>query len=335
MTGGWQMTTGYKAWLIIGMMVIVTVMVSLGLAQPSNKNLVFVALVLVGIYLAGIFYFQFRSVDRIEAGAVGASTDAGKADASGETAAPGDNPPSDWQAMMRALAVKPMDAASQRAATGATTGIVRSQLKYGVLLCAAILIGMALFYGGIDAAIRPFGESGPGFPVALAPVFVLIAYGVLRIPFTLAAAQGEGDAYLEPLGLRITEMPRVGVRPRLAGGGMQTDMSGPTVMSGERHGHRVEVRLEARDSHTLVSVSTPTFEVAAKDGRLVAGKRAPATVRESVEALGPDKRWKNVEVIATADGIAVDRRLRTSQQAEQLWMTDLWLAERLADAVGG
>jgi hypothetical protein len=249
MTGGWRMTTGYKAWLIIGMMVIVTVMVSLGLAQPSNQNLVFVALILVGIYLAGIFYFQFRTVDRIEAGPAGASV--GEDAARGEAAAAGDHPPGDWQAMMRALAVKPMDAASQRAATGATTGIVRSQLKYGMLLCAAILIGVALFYGGVDAAIRPFGEGGPGFPVALAPVFLLIAYGVLRIPFTLAAAQGAGDAYLEPLGLRITEMPRVGVRPRLAGGGMQTDTSGPTVMSGERHGRKVEVRLDVDPSHVV------------------------------------------------------------------------------------
>jgi hypothetical protein len=204
MSGRWQMTTGYKAWLIIGMMVIVTVMVSLGLAQPSNQNLVFVALILVGIYLAGIFYFQFRTVDRVEAGTIGAST------GGGEVAATGVHPPTDWEAMMRALAVKPLDAASLKGASGATTGIVRSELKYGALLCAGILIGMALFYGGVDAAIRPFGEGGPGFPVALVPVFVLIAYGVLRVPFTLAAAQGAGDAYLEPLGLRITEMPRIG-----------------------------------------------------------------------------------------------------------------------------
>jgi hypothetical protein len=115
---------------------------------------------------------------------------------------------------------------------------------------------------------------------------------------------------------------------------MQTDVSGPTVISGERRGRRVEVRLEARHSQTLVDASTPSFEIeAASDGRLEAGKRAPAAVRKALEALGTDERWQNVEVSAGADGIAVDRRVRTSQQAEQLWMIDLWLAERLADAV--
>ena len=322
------MTPGYKAWLIIGMMVIVTVMVSLGLAQPSNQNLVFVALALVGVYLAGIFFFQFRMVNRVESGPAAAPAETEPA------AATGDNPPGDWQALLGALAVKPLDPAAQKAAMGGTTGVVRSQLKYAVVLCVAILIGVTLFYAGVDAALRPFGEGGLGVPVALAPVFVLIAYGVLRIPFNLAAAQGAGDAYLEPMGLSISEMPRVGVRPRYVGSGMQTDVSGPTVMSGERHGRTVEVRLEARESQTLVSGSPPAFTIEGEDERLVAGKSAPAAVRKSVESLGPDRRWKDVKVTGTADGIAVDRRLRTSQQAEQLWMTDLWLAERLADATG-
>jgi len=323
------MTPGYRAWVIIGLMVIVTVMVSLGLAQPSNKNLVFVALVLVGIYLAGIFFFQFRMVDRVETGRGDAPA------AAAETAAGAGNPPGDLQSMIRALAVKPSDPAAQRAAMSGTTGVVRSQLRYGVLLCVAILVGMALFYGGVDAALRPFGETGPGFPVALVPVFVLIAFGVLRIPFNLAAAQGAGDAYLEPLGLQISEMPRVGVRPRYGGSGMQTDVSGATVMSGKRHGRGVEVRIDARDSQVLVAGSSPAFSIEGEDGRLVAGRRAPAALRKAVESLGPDRRWKNVKVTGTADGIAVDRRLRTSQQAEQLWMTDLWLAERLAEAAGG
>jgi hypothetical protein len=79
--------------------------------------------------------------------------------------------------------------------------------------------------------------------------------------------------------------------------------------------------------------STPAFKVEGENGRLVASDRAPAAVRKAIEAIGPDRRWKKVEATATADGVVVNRRLRSSQATQQLWMADLWLAERLADAV--
>jgi hypothetical protein len=193
---------------------------------------------------------------------------------------------------------------------------------------------MALFYGGVDEVLRPFGEGGPGFPVALIPVFLLIAYGVLRIPFTLAAAQASSDAYLEPLGLALTQMPHVGVKPRygFGGSGMQTDVSGPSVISGERHGRTVEIRLGATESQTTVGGSAPGFKVEGDDGRLAASDRTPAELRKIVDEIGSDPRWKKVEATGTADGVVVSRRLRSSQATQQLWMADLWLAERLADA---
>jgi hypothetical protein len=228
-----------------------------------------------------------------------------------------------------------MDAAAQRAATAGQAGFARSQVKYGAVLCVAIIVCMTLFYAGAGGVLRPFGKGGPGFPVALIPVFVLIAYGVLRIPFTMAAAAEASDAYLEPLGLSLTQMPNVGVKPRygFGGSGMQTDVSGPSVMSGERHGRSVEIRLEASESQVTVGGSAPSFKVEGEGGRLTATSRTPAPVRHAVEAIGEDRRWKKVEAAGTADGVVVNRRLRSTQAAEQLWMADLWLAERLADAV--
>jgi hypothetical protein len=324
------MSPAYKVWLVCGMGTIVAVMVALGLNDPGNQDLVFVALLLVGIYLAGIFFFQFRGLNRIQ-------TDAGApAPAAPDETVSSGNPPAEWQALMRELAVKPLDPEAQRAATAGTTGAVRSQIKYGAVLCAAIIAGMALFYAGVGGVLRPFGEGGPGFPVALIPVFVLIAYGVVRIPFTLAAAQASSDAYLGPLGLAVTQMPHVGVTPRYGygGSGMQTDVSGPTIMSGERHGRRVEIRLDAKHSQTTVGGSAPAFKIEGDDGRLKASGRTPAALRGLVEAIGSDPRWKRVEATGTADGVVVSRRLRASQATEQRWMADLWLAERLADAAG-
>jgi hypothetical protein len=234
--------------------------------------------------------------------------------------------------MSRTLALGPADEAAKRRATAGMGGLMMGQVRYGALLCAAILICVGLFYGGVDSTWYPLGDSGPGLPVAFLPIFALIVYGVLRIPFTMASAQGAGNAYLEPLGLSITEMPKVGVRPRYGGSGMQTDVRGPTVIEGTRHGRKVRVELEAGGYRTALSGSTSTFSVNSEDGRLVAGGRAPKAVREAVEPLSADKRWKSVEVSGGSDGVVVERKVRGTASSQQLWMDDLWLAERLAGA---
>jgi hypothetical protein len=98
-------------------------------------------------------------------------------------------------------------------------GMWKMTPDYGAVLCFFILLGMGLYYSGVGGELRPFGETGPAFPVALMPVFLLIAYGVARIPFNIAAARESGDAYLAPLGLEITQIPDMGVRPRYGGSG--------------------------------------------------------------------------------------------------------------------
>ena len=186
---------------------------------------------------------------------------------------------------MRVLAVKEIDPAAQREATRGMTGMARGQIRDAAILCLLILVGVGLFYAGVGGVLRPFGESGPGFPVALLPVFGMIVYLVARIPFNLAAARGSSDAYLEPLGLAITKMPEIGVKPRYAGGGMQTDVSGPTVMSGTRNGAPVEVSIEARESETRVGAETPRFTVKDDDERLTVDGDAPDGVRAAVQEM--------------------------------------------------
>jgi hypothetical protein len=212
--------------------------------------------------------------------------------------------------------------------------MVRGQIRYGAVLCFFILLGMGLYYSGVGGELRPFGETGPAFPVALMPVFLLIVYGVVRIPFNIAAARESGDAYLAPLGLEITQIPDVGVRPRYGGSGMQTDVSGPTVMAGRRHGRPVEIRIEARESETRVRAATSAFTVTGEDERLTVGDQAPDGVRAAVAEIKRDRRWKRVEVSGGKEGVVVSRRFRGSQHTQWLWMADLWLAERLAAVAG-
>jgi hypothetical protein len=60
---------------------------------------------------------------------------------------------------------------------------------------------------------------------------------------------------------------------------------------------------------------------------------APAAVRDALAALEPAARWRGVKVEAGDDGLLVKRRGSVRASEERRWMDDLWLAERLADAV--
>ena len=324
----WQMTPGYKLWVFGGLATIVVVLIALGMANPSGEGLIFVALPMLAVYLGGIFYLQAKMVDRTEE----ELTLTGAGDEPAAATASQSGPPADWKDLMRVLAVNEIDSAEQLSAAQGMTGMARGQIRDGAVLCLFILVGVGLFYAGVDSAFRPFGETGPGFPVVFIPIFAFIVYLVAKIPFNLAGARASSDAYLEPLGLAITKMPDIGVKPRYGGSGMQTDVSGPTVMAGTRHGAPVEISIEARESETRVGAETPRFSVKGDDERLTAGDGAPDAVRAAVAEIGRDRRWKRVEVTGGADGVVVKRRFRGSQHTQWLWMADLWLAERLATA---
>jgi hypothetical protein len=326
----WQMTPGYKLWVFGGLAVIVVTMVALGLANPSGQGLIFVAIPMLAVFLAGMFFLQWRMATQVEDEMAGASP---SASAAPESSSGG--PPEDWRELMRVLAVEPPDQGAQREAARGMTALVKGQIGYGAVLCFFILLGMGLYYAGVGGVLQPFGDSGPGFPVALLPVFALIVYGVLRIPLNMASARASSDAYLEPLGLEITKLPDIGVKPRYGGGGMQSDVSGPTVMAGTRNGVPVEISIDARESETRVGAETPKFAVEGDEERLMATGDAPDGVRAAVVEMGRDRRWKRVGIAGGPDGVVVKRRFRGSQATQWLWMADLWLAERLARAARG
>lgn len=208
----------------------------------------------------------------------------------------------------------------------------------------AILPMLAVYMGGIfvmqaratrraaigESAQEPVPEpaSGPGPPAGRAELA-----RALRIPFTLRGSVEASNVELEPLGLALTETPTMGVRPRWGGSGLQTDVQGPSVMAGHRHGRAVRIELDARSFETRVAQRAPSFKISGKDGRLAAAGDAPAAVRDALAALEPAARWRGVKVEAGDDGIVVKRRGSVRASEERRWMDDLWLAERLADAV--
>jgi hypothetical protein len=145
------------------------------------------------------------------------------------------------------------------------------------------------------------------------------------------AAFERSGKMLEPLGLEMTEHPSIGFRPRVLQPGFDAEMRGKSAFQGVRHGRAVMVQAFASGGAlTTLAAPLPAFEVKAKGERLKAADGAPPEVTEVLKPLRASSCWKGVQLEAGPEGIAVTRKKDTGSD----WLRDLWLAERLADAVG-
>ncbi len=66
-----------------------------------------------------------------------------------------------------------------------------------------------------------------------------------------------------------------------------------------------------------------------RDGRIVAVGEAPEAVKDALAGVKASTRWNGVKGSGGPDGIALERK----GQAGSDWLLDLWLGERLADAL--
>jgi hypothetical protein len=165
--------------------------------------------------------------------------------------------------------------------------------------------------------------------------FVILAILMLvRTPFLLGASIGAGEyAYLRPLGLAVVDRPNIDLK-RIA----RTALEGPwglvsgaaTVLGGTRHGRPVQVVVDGKRNYTVVEAPVPPFTVESRDGKLVAGEGAPRAVEESLKELRKAKRWLGMELQAGSEGIVVER---AAGRRQDMWLYDLWLAERLLEAL--
>jgi hypothetical protein len=172
-------------------------------------------------------------------------------------------------------------------------------------------------------------QEGRLIALAAVPIVgyaVVLAVRVLRAGGTLDQAYAAHDSQLAPLGLSGTERPDVVFVPRLAGEGMQSTIVGPTVLRGERHGRAVEVTIDGTRTETRLAGAYPAFELNGHRQRVRVTGEAPPAVQSVVDGLGASPRWTSMKLAAGAEGIVVSRR----SSAEQAWLYDLWLAERLA-----
>lgn len=139
-------------------------------------------------------------------------------------------------------------------------------------------------------------------------------------------ADRSGPGAMSPIGLHAVQVP----------------MRGETAAAyqGVRHGRPVHVRFGevprvGTTTAVWVGVATPPFVAHGDGGTLRAADGAAdgaAGASAVLSSLEPAGVWHRMAVHGGGDGVLVSRQVE--RRAPQAWIHDLWLAERIADAVG-
>ena len=284
---------------------------TMGQGEANPKDALAVIFALVGAFMFLILFVQGRELNAA-------------ARASAAPAAPGAeilNPMVVPEAeLWAAMAVEPITEDAIRARAAAWE-IARDSMRTARVVVAMIFIFVPAMY-----LLESFIPILIGAP--------LIA-GYALIKGIGAAGGGLDRGYdaagraMAPLGLELTERPRVGATARVPpADGLKTQVSGGVRFAGTRYGRRVEIHNE--DGASTIVVAAPIAEFAARssDGKIRAKKdAAPPDVEAALRSVPGSVDWKNVTVSGGDRGIEVRRK----PSGERYMLADLWLAERLAD----
>jgi len=223
-----------------------------------------------------------------------------------------------------ALAVKPIDNEAVKARSQMWDSGRRS-LRLGMIVTLLIFLTVPSIY--LFESFVPLLIGGP--LIAIAAIFGSVR--ALMPGGEMDSGYEKVGVAMAPLGLAVTEKPKVNIEVREATTGrVGPRIRGALTLSGERHGRAVSLRMGEGTSEVTVRVAAPAFKAKSRDGRVRPPEDAPAAVAEALRAVPNSTRWKKLTVEGGPEGIVVTRKGMT-QQADGL--CDLWLAERLADAV--
>jgi hypothetical protein len=322
---------GFKRSGLFGLLGVVVVAVAVAaIALSSNndeanpKDTLALVFGLIAAFVIVLFIFQRSDLMRAARGDSKAVQQV-LAEGGGEI----DNPTTMEEATLwAALAVKPIDDAAI-AARGAMWEPVRRSQHLAWAVMALVFLTVPAIY--LTESFVPLLIGAP--LIAIAAI-----YGSVR---ALAPGGDVDSAYekvgaaMAPLGFELTERPKVDIEVREATTGrVGPRVHGALVLSGERHGRQVTARLGGGEvsphSEVTVRVASPEFKAKSRDGKVRPGDEVPAAIAESMRSIPNSTRWKKLTVEGGPEGIVVSRK--SGAQAD--WLCDLWLAERLADAVG-
>jgi len=316
MTGGFRRSSTFG---VVGVLVVMVACAFIGLkfgsgtSRPTGALIAIVAIVFG--FLAILIVLQHRDFNRV-AGAAQREELANLGPVSDPTSVPPGS-------LIAAMAVRPVDDKAL-AGTAAAWGVARGSMNSAAVMCVLV------FFAAAPWIIFQWIWS----LVIVGPIIGLYAlYLVARIMMpsgTVSKAFQASAEMLAPLGLDIAQQPGVGLNPRIDRPGYSAKVVGTYALEGERHGRHVSMRRHS-DGPTVTSVdgSFPEFSIKSDGDRLRAERGAPREVGRALGSLSGSKRWKGVKVKSGSDGISVERRRDSGFD----WLCDLWLAERLANAV--
>jgi hypothetical protein len=307
----------------VGVLVVMAAVAVIGLnvderdADPKDTYALIFGI--VALFLILLFFFQSRDLAAAERGEA-------------EAAVPQDeikNPATmDEPALWASMAVMPIDKDALRARKD-VWGAARGSMRLGMVICLLIFL-----------AVPPIYLLDTFVPLLIgAPLIALIAMWK-GLPMVggggdVAKAYEAANRAMAPLGLELTERLQITIEPKsVAPFRLGPGVHGATEFAGERHGRKVTVRMPADEStrsmcRVRVEGSAPEFEFRTRDGRLKAADGAPAGVAAALKSVPNSPRWNGVSGAAGPDGIEVEHK----SVGHGDWLLDLWLAERLAEAV--
>jgi hypothetical protein len=225
------------------------------------------------------------------------------------------------------MATRPIDD-DAIAARAEIWGTVQSGMRFGMLICVLIFLAVPPIY--LFDTFVPIAIGGPLIGLlALGKSVTLLAHGN-----ALGGVYDLTDRAMAPLDLKVTERYGIEFDARLSGGGgLQSRITGAMEMQGDRYGRHVTLRHIAGGRHpskvTVAIGGDGAFEVRSRDGRLKAADGAPEAVAALVKSLPSSVRWQGAHVKVSGGVIKVDRK--SAAQGDS--MLDLWLAERIAEAL--
>ncbi len=321
MSGGFKRSSRFG---LIGVFVVAAIVVVIATTTGQGEANPKTTLALIFGVLAVFFVILF-ALQRADLNRVSGADAQGSARAAAKGGRAIENPTTMEDAdLWAAMAVKPIDAEAVKARAAGWEAGRRSQ-NLAVVVTALIFVAVPAMY--LTESFVPL--------LIGAPIIVIVAlWGSIRA----LMPGGEMDRgydnvgrAMAPLGLEVTERPKVNIETREATTGrVGPKIHGALVLSGERNGRRVSIRLggEERTGASEVSVAAPAPEFSAKsrDGRVRPGDGTPETVVAALKDVPNSTRWKKVTVKGGPEGVEVVRK--SGEQSD--WLCDLWLAERLA-----
>jgi hypothetical protein len=321
MSGGFRRSGRFG---IIGVFVVAAIIIVIatqtGQGEANPKTTMALIFGVLAVFVVVLLILQRSDLERVaDADARGASRGAAEG---GRTV---DNPTTmEEPALWAAMAVAPIDREAVRARSQMWEASRRSQRLAAVvfvlifltvppiyifesfvpLLIGGPLIVLAAIYGSVRA-LMPAGELDRGY-------------------------ENVGKA-MAPLGLAVTERPSVDIEMvEPVSGRRGPRVRGALVLSGERHGRPIAVRLGGTEktgtSEVTIGSPAPAFEAKSRDGRVRPGDSAPEAIVAALAEVPSSTRWKKLTVESGPQGIVVARK--AGGQSD--WLCDLWLAERLA-----